>query len=178
MDLRALLNAPKESIKETWIKSVGADSLPGVQFTEPGTFSIPRLEDPDPHPFDLVAVLSRTAAPYLELIQASGDGIVSEAQCGQILYHGYFEPDMAGRLEWLRTEGPGVDGVFRMDADSPPFSMITSRDPYGNRIEYVGSDAADPLTDARHVRAHPLRSLAAAARAGRPSRPAAWGARR
>jgi len=35
MDLRALANAPKAAIKETWIKSVGADSLPGVQFTEP-----------------------------------------------------------------------------------------------------------------------------------------------
>jgi uncharacterized protein (DUF2236 family) len=35
MDLRALLDAPKESIKQTWINSVGADSLPGVQFTAP-----------------------------------------------------------------------------------------------------------------------------------------------
>src|SRR5690242_13967459 len=35
MDLRALANSPKDAIKETWIRSVGADSLPGVQFTEP-----------------------------------------------------------------------------------------------------------------------------------------------
>lgn len=123
-----------------------SDSL-GVQFTDPGTFVIPRLEDPDPHPFDFVAVLSRTEPPYLELIQADGDGIVSRAQCGQILYHGYWEPDMAGRLDWLKTEGPGVDAVFRMEEDGVPFSMITSRDRYGNRIEYVGSDAADPLTE-------------------------------
>jgi uncharacterized protein (DUF2236 family) len=35
MDLLALATSPKDAIKETWIKTVGADSLPGVQFSEP-----------------------------------------------------------------------------------------------------------------------------------------------
>ncbi|HWC34813.1 MAG TPA: oxygenase MpaB family protein [Mycobacteriales bacterium] len=35
MDLLALASSPKDAIKETWIKTVGADSLPGVQFSEP-----------------------------------------------------------------------------------------------------------------------------------------------
>jgi uncharacterized protein (DUF2236 family) len=35
MDLRTLTTGSKAAIKETWIRSVGADSLPGVQFTEP-----------------------------------------------------------------------------------------------------------------------------------------------
>jgi uncharacterized protein (DUF2236 family) len=35
MDLRALVTSPKGAIKDTWIKTVGADSLPGVQFSEP-----------------------------------------------------------------------------------------------------------------------------------------------
>ncbi|MEV8378932.1 VOC family protein [Kribbella sp. NPDC056861] len=118
-----------------------------LRFTEPGVFSIPRLEDPDPHPFELTAVLSRTEPPYLELIQANGDGIVSADKCGQILYHAYWEPDMDARLDWLRTSGPGVDAVFRMEEGSTPFSMITSPDPFGNRIEYVGTDAVDPLTE-------------------------------
>jgi quinol monooxygenase YgiN/catechol 2,3-dioxygenase-like lactoylglutathione lyase family enzyme len=118
-----------------------------IEFTEPGVFTIPRLEDPDPHPFELTAVLSRTEPPFLELIQASGDGIVSMDKCGQILYHAYWEPDMAARLEWLRSEGPGVDAVFRMDEYSAPFAMITPPDPFGNRIEYVGIDNFDPLTE-------------------------------
>jgi quinol monooxygenase YgiN/catechol 2,3-dioxygenase-like lactoylglutathione lyase family enzyme len=122
-----------------------SDSL-GVRFTEPGTFDIPLLEDPDPHPFQLTAVLSMTDAPYLELIQAEGTGIVSADKCGQILYHAYWEPDMDARLEWLRSpSGFGVDAVFRMDEGGTPFSIITSPDRYGNRIEYVGADAADPL---------------------------------
>ncbi len=119
----------------------------GISFTDPGVFSIPRLEDPEPHPFELTAVLSRTEPPYLELIQAAGDGIVSADKCGRILYHAYWEPDMAARLAWLRSDGPGVDAVFRLDEDSAPFSMITSPDPFGNRIEYIGVDAADSLTE-------------------------------
>lgn len=119
----------------------------GIAFTEPGTFVIPRLEDPDPHPFELTAVLSRTEAPFLELIQSSGEGIIGPDKCGQILYHAYWESDMAARLEWARTLGPGVDAVFRMDEHSAPFSMITSADPFGNRIEYVGVEAAEPLTE-------------------------------
>lgn len=122
------------------------DSL-GTRFTEPGTFTIPRLEDPDPHPFELTAVLSRTEPPFLELIQAAGDGMVSAEHCGQILYHGYWESDMAARLAWLTTAGPGVDATFRMDAESAPFSMITAPDPYGNRIEYVGTEAMNELTE-------------------------------
>ncbi len=129
-------------------KAIGyyADTF-GLSFTEPGVFRIPRLEDPDPHPFELTAVLSRTEPPYLELIQAEGDGIVSLDKCGRILYHGYWEPDMAARWAWAVTDGPGVDAVFRMDEHSAPFSMITSADPFGNRIEYVGTEAAAPLTE-------------------------------
>ncbi|HVT20542.1 MAG TPA: oxygenase MpaB family protein [Mycobacteriales bacterium] len=35
IDLQALASGTKDAIKATWIRSVGADSLPGVQFTEP-----------------------------------------------------------------------------------------------------------------------------------------------
>jgi uncharacterized protein (DUF2236 family) len=35
MDLLALATSPRDAIKATWIKTVNADSLPGVQFSEP-----------------------------------------------------------------------------------------------------------------------------------------------
>ncbi len=109
----------------------------GIQFTEPATFHIPRLEDPEPHPGTLVAAFSRTDPPYYELIQAAGDGIISAAQAGRILYFGCWEPDMAGRLARLRAQKVGVDALFRMDAASPPYAMITAPDLLGARIEYV-----------------------------------------
>ena len=123
-----------------------SDTL-NVQFTEPGTFNIPRLEDPDPHPFLFTAVLSMAEPPFLELIQANGTGIISPEKCGNIFYHGCWESDMAGRLAWLNDKGPGAEAVFRMEEGGTPFSMITHPDKYGNRIEYVGTEAAEPLIE-------------------------------
>jgi quinol monooxygenase YgiN/catechol 2,3-dioxygenase-like lactoylglutathione lyase family enzyme len=123
-----------------------ADVL-GVRFTEPATFHVPRLEDPRPHPADLVCAFSMTRPPYYELIQAAGDGIVSAGHAGQIFYFGCWEPDMAGRLDRLRREGVGVDALFRMDAESPPFAMITAPDLLGARIEYVDLSDRGPIEE-------------------------------
>jgi catechol 2,3-dioxygenase-like lactoylglutathione lyase family enzyme len=119
----------------------------GIQFTEPATFHIPRLEDPNPHPFDLVAAFSMTEPPYYELIQASGNGIIAAANAGQILYYGVWEHDMAARLEILRQKKFGIDALFRMDADTPPFAMITAPDLLGARIEYVQDGAREPIEE-------------------------------
>jgi uncharacterized protein (DUF2236 family) len=35
MDISTLVNAPKSVIRRSWLKTVGADGLPGVQFSEP-----------------------------------------------------------------------------------------------------------------------------------------------
>lgn len=119
----------------------------GIRFTEPATFDVPRLEDPNPHPFELVAAFSMTAPPYYELIQAKGDGIISVANAGRILYFGVWESDMGGRLEKLRRQGIGLDALFRMDADSPPFAMITAPDLLGARIEYVDYSDKGPIEE-------------------------------
>jgi quinol monooxygenase YgiN len=119
----------------------------GLEFTEPATFVVPRLEDPDPHHVDLVCAFSRSAPPYYELIQAQGDGIISVAQSGRILYYGIWETDMGSRLEKLRRQGIGVDALFRMDADSPPFAMITAPDMLGARIEYVDYADKGPIEE-------------------------------
>jgi quinol monooxygenase YgiN/catechol 2,3-dioxygenase-like lactoylglutathione lyase family enzyme len=119
----------------------------GIQFTEPAVFDVPRLEDPEPHEFKLTAVMSMTEPPYYELIQAEGDGIVSAAQCGGILYYGLYESDIAGRLEQLRAQDVAIDALFRMDGDRPPFAMITGPDLLGGRIEYVDISDREPLTE-------------------------------
>ncbi len=48
---------------------------------------------------------------------------------------------LGGRLATLRAQKVGIDALFRMDAESPPFAMITAPDLSGARIEYV--DIAD-----------------------------------
>jgi catechol 2,3-dioxygenase-like lactoylglutathione lyase family enzyme len=118
----------------------------GIKFAQPATFHIPRLEDPNPHSAELVAAFSMTAPPYVELIQAAGDGIISVANAGRILYFAVWESDMAKRLEILRRQNVGLAALMRMDASSPPFAMITKPDLMGARIEYVG-DAARPAIE-------------------------------
>src|SRR5690349_11154857 len=110
----------------------------GIEFTEPHVYEIPRLEDPYPHPFRLTCAFSRTEPPYYELIQAEGEGIVSAAHIGQILYYGVWETDMDGRLEQLRANDVGIDALFRPAAGATPFAIITAPDLLGARLEYVG----------------------------------------
>jgi quinol monooxygenase YgiN/catechol 2,3-dioxygenase-like lactoylglutathione lyase family enzyme len=117
----------------------------GLKFTDPATFHIPCLEDPNPHPFDLVASYSMTAPPYYELIQADGDGIVSAKYKNQLLYFAVWESDMAGRIEKLKQQGIGIDAYFRKDPTSPPFAMITAPDLLGVRMEYVDISAENAI---------------------------------
>jgi quinol monooxygenase YgiN/catechol 2,3-dioxygenase-like lactoylglutathione lyase family enzyme len=120
----------------------------GISFTEPAVFEVPRLEDPDPHPFRLTAVFSRTEAPYFELIQAEGSGIVAAEHGERILYYGVWESDMAGRIEKLSRQGIRIDARFRADADSTPFALITAPDPVlGARIEYVDTADRGPIEE-------------------------------
>lgn len=119
----------------------------GVRFTEPAAFQIPVLEDPDPHPFELVAAFSMTQPPYYELIQASGSGIIQAANAGRILYFGVWETDMAGRVEKLRRQGVGIDALFKMEPDAPPYAVITAPDMLGARIEYVDYADKGPIEE-------------------------------
>jgi quinol monooxygenase YgiN/catechol 2,3-dioxygenase-like lactoylglutathione lyase family enzyme len=120
----------------------------GIEFTEPATFEIPRLEDPDPHPAKLVAVFSRTEPPYYELIQAEGSGITSAAHAGKILYYGVWEPDMRSRVDRLNEQGIGIDAAFRSGPGAVPFALITAVDPVlGTRIEYVDTADRGPIDE-------------------------------
>jgi len=120
--------------------------LLGVTFTKPATFEVPRLEDPDPHPHEVVAVFSRQGPPYYELIQAAGDGIFSLRHAGQILYLGVWESDMTARIAALEAAGIGIDAYFK-DSEGNPFTIVTAPDPFGVRWEYVGDGAKEAIAD-------------------------------
>jgi quinol monooxygenase YgiN len=112
----------------------------GVTFTEPATFHVPQLAR-DPHPYQVVGVFSREGPPYLELIQASSDGIFSAASADQILYVGMWEGDMPARVEQLKKEGFGFEAILE-DSDGVPFVCLTKPDGLeGMRIEFVGTGA-------------------------------------
>jgi hypothetical protein len=54
---------------------------------------------------------------------------------------------MAGLLDRLKSRDVGVDAVFRTAEGSTPFSVITAPDLLGTRIEYVGLDSYEPISE-------------------------------
>lgn len=116
-------------------------SLLGVKFTEP-TDTVLCIENPasgQSESIEVVTVYSRARPPYLELIQAGGNGIFSAKNAGQILYFGMWESDLSGRIEKLKQQGIGIDALIRPACDKPPTAIITAPDRMGVRMEYLST---------------------------------------
>lgn len=112
-----------------------------VKFTEP-TDTVLCIENPasgQSESIEVVTVYSRARPPYLELIQAGGNGIFSVKNAGQILYFGMWESDLAGRIEKLKQQGIGIDALIRPACDKPPTAIITAPDQMGVRMEYLST---------------------------------------
>ena len=90
---------------------------------------------------------SRNRPPYVELLQANGNGIFSEKNTGQILYFGIWESDIEGRIEELKQQGIGIDALLRSEPGKRAHAIITAPDKMGVRIEYV-STLLRPVTEA------------------------------
>jgi hypothetical protein len=116
-------------------------NLLDVEFTEP-TDTVLCIENPQTQQTEnlkVVAAYSRTRPPYLELIQAGGNGIFSEKNVGQILYFGIWESDLEGRIKKLNEQGIGIDALIRPACDKPPTAVITAPDKMGVRMEYLST---------------------------------------
>ena len=116
-------------------------NLLDVKFTEP-TDSVLCIENPATQQTEnikVVASYSRARPPYIELIQAGGNGVFSEKNAGQILYYGMWESDMEDRIEKLKQQGIGIDALIRPACDKPPTGIITAPDKFGIRMEYLST---------------------------------------
>lgn len=120
----------------------------GVPFTPAVWTESPHQEEGDvTHtPFRQRQAISRTREPYVELIEATGDGVFAPSRAGALLYYACWEPDMKARLARLASQGFGMDAVIRMDADSDPIAAITSYDNQGIRLE-LADPAAKPVME-------------------------------
>jgi catechol 2,3-dioxygenase-like lactoylglutathione lyase family enzyme len=109
-----------------------------IDFADIATTDL-RLSNPETGVAEIVPVAvtySRTKAPYIELIEAVGDGAFSKINSGRILYYGYWEKDIPKRIRRLKREGVVVDAIIDNNDDIPT-AIITAPDQYGVRIEYV-----------------------------------------
>jgi hypothetical protein len=120
-----------------------------VKFTEPAE-SVLYIENPETQQAEtikLAAMYSRNRPPYLELLQATGNGIFSEKNAGQILYFGIWESDIEGKIEELKQQGIGIEALLRSGPGERVRAIITAPDKMGVRIEYV-STLLRPVTEA------------------------------
>jgi len=124
-------------------------SLLDIKFTEPAE-AIVSVENPEAQQTEstnLVAVYSRTKPPYVELLQATGNGIFSQKNAGGILYFGIWESDIEGRIKKLKEQGTGIEALLRSAPDKPVYAIITAPDKLGVRMEYV-RELLRPVTEA------------------------------
>lgn len=112
-----------------------------IEFTEPSdsTLSITNPQTQQIESIKFVAAYSRTRSPYLELIQADGDGIFSEKNAGRILYFGIWEADLEGRIQKLKQQGIGIEALISPESGKPPTAFITMPDKMGIRMEYLST---------------------------------------
>jgi Glyoxalase/Bleomycin resistance protein/Dioxygenase superfamily len=116
-------------------------NLLDVTFTE-STDTVLCIENPLTQQIEnlkVVAAYSRTRPPYLELIQAGGNGIFSEKNAGQILYFGIWESDLQSRIKKLQEQGIAIDALIRPACGEPPTAVITAPDKMGIRMEYLST---------------------------------------
>jgi hypothetical protein len=120
-----------------------------IKFTEPAE-AIVSIENPETRQTEstnLVAVYSWTIPPYVELLQATGTGIFSEKNAGEILYFGAWESDIEGRIKKLKEQGIGIEALLRSAPDKAVYAIITAPDKMGVRMEYV-RELLRPITEA------------------------------
>ncbi|MFI9504849.1 hypothetical protein [Nocardia sp. NPDC052566] len=89
--------------------------------------------------FGLTTALSRTAPPYYQLIQATGDGLFATPGTGQPRYYGCWDEDTNRRLVQLTARGAVIDAVLRAPLAAAPSAIITGPDRAGGRIAFIAA---------------------------------------
>lgn len=114
-----------------------SDAL-GVHFTDPAE-QITTLYDPDPAECRVRAAYSTNEPPYLELVEAVGDGVLS-LRHGEGLHHlGFWAPDfdtyVASETGVKLPAGPR----FCLAAGAPTMWLTNPDDLHGVRLEMLHS---------------------------------------
>jgi catechol 2,3-dioxygenase-like lactoylglutathione lyase family enzyme len=118
----------------------------GLTFNEPIVANFARLEDPDPHVSFVRCTYSREGPPYVELLEANGDGLFS-IRHGEGFHHiGFWESDPDGRCSALADLDIRPEGRV-VNPDGGTFAFFNHpADLYGIRLEVL-ADASRQLTE-------------------------------
>jgi catechol 2,3-dioxygenase-like lactoylglutathione lyase family enzyme len=118
----------------------------GLTFNDPLMATFDCLEDPDPHEGFVRCTYSRQGPPFIELLEANGDGLFSLAGGEGVHHVGYWDADVDARCALL--SGQGVEREARVaNPDGTTFSAFTRReDLFGLRLEVL-HDASREATE-------------------------------
>jgi len=76
----------------------------GLTFNDPATFRLNRLADPEEHRLDVRVAYSRQGPPYLEIIEATGDGLYAPSQGLGFHHVGLWDPAIDTNRETYLSE--------------------------------------------------------------------------
>jgi catechol 2,3-dioxygenase-like lactoylglutathione lyase family enzyme len=109
----------------------------GLTFNTPMTANFARLEDPDPRQGFVRCTYSREGPPYIELLEANGDGLFSLSHGEGVHHLGLWEPDTDGRCAALRSLGVGQEARV-VSPEGGTFALFTRpEDLFGTRFELL-----------------------------------------
>lgn len=117
----------------------------GLTFHEPTEVHLNRLVDPDEHEFDLRVTYSQQGPPYMELLEAKGDGVYSAGHGEGVHHIGMWDPAIDENKKRYVDSGVEVDGEV-LNADGTTFAWYTNPKTTGGvRFEFVDESAREDL---------------------------------
>jgi catechol 2,3-dioxygenase-like lactoylglutathione lyase family enzyme len=114
----------------------------GLTFNDPTDIRLNRLADPDEHPFDLRATYSRQGPPFMELLEANGNGVYG-AHHGEGLHHvGLWDPSIAtNKSMYIDKKNMSVEGEVLLPTGDVFAWYAKSDTAHGVRFEFVDEAA-------------------------------------
>jgi catechol 2,3-dioxygenase-like lactoylglutathione lyase family enzyme len=128
-----------------WSEVLGYSFTPIARYR---TSSYADHSDPEPHFHDARIAFSIEGAPYIELMEFTGEGTHSRHQGEGFHHFGFVEyPDVQARMDALASIGVPDDGKS-LDADGNVILWFTEKSALnGIRLEYVSSDPQPVVAD-------------------------------
>jgi catechol 2,3-dioxygenase-like lactoylglutathione lyase family enzyme len=113
----------------------------GFTFNDPITAEFGCLADPEPHEAFVRCTYSREGPPYIELLEANGDGLFSMAHGEGVHHLGFWEPDLEARCATLASLEVGPQGRV-VSPEGATFAYFNRpADLHGTRFEFLADSS-------------------------------------
>jgi catechol 2,3-dioxygenase-like lactoylglutathione lyase family enzyme len=114
----------------------------GMTFNSPSDIHLQRLVETTEHPLNFRATYSKQGPPYMELIEATGEGLYAPGQ-GEGLHHlGLWDPSLAlNKADYLEKKNLEVDAEILLPDGSTFAWYAKPKGAHGVRFEFIDEAA-------------------------------------